>query len=252
MLSEMPKTALVIPCYNEVRRLSLPAFKAALDSYPELMFYFVDDGSTDHTKQMLKDFSASSARLKILSLAKNSGKAAAVRHGVLESVKDGNELTGFWDADLATPLSELKYFIKELSCPNVEMVTGCRLAHLGSKVKRKASRHYLGRIFATVVSVLLSMKVYDTQCGAKLMKAELAAKLFADPFISGWLFDVELLKRMKEIYGIPGCEIKIHELPLRQWHDVGGSKLKFSKMLLVPFVLLRIFSRKSLPADAGK
>ena len=245
MFSDMPKTALIIPCYNEGKRLNLPAFKETLDSYPELMFYFVDDGSADNTYEVLQDFSVKSTRVKVLRLEKNAGKAVAVRHGILASIKDGNALTGFWDADLATPLSELKAFIHEISNPDVEMVMGCRLAHLGSKVKRKVSRHYLGRIFATTVSAMLSMQVYDTQCGAKLMRAELAAKLFDRPFISAWLFDVELLKRTKEIYGIPACEIKIIELPLRQWNDVAGSKLKFSKMLLVPFVLLRIFSSRS-------
>ena len=245
MLSEVPKTALIIPCYNEGRRLDLTAFKAALETYPELVFYFVDDGSSDNTCEILQNLSADSPRVKLLRMEQNAGKAAAVRHGILASIKDGNILTGYWDADLATPLSELQAFIKELSNPGVEMVMGCRLAHLGARVRRKASRHYLGRFFATAVSALLSMQVYDTQCGAKLMKAELAAKIFAGPFISGWLFDVELIKRMKEIYGIPACETKIIELPLRQWNDVGGSKLKLSKMLLVPFVLLRIFSSRS-------
>jgi len=245
MLSEVPKTALIIPCYNEGRRLDLPAFKAAFETYPELTFYFVDDGSLDNTYEILQNLSADSTRVKLLRMEQNAGKAAAVRHGILASIKDGNILTGYWDADLATPLSELQAFIIELSRPGVEMVMGCRLAHLGAKVRRKASRHYLGRFFATAVSALLSMQVYDTQCGAKLMKAELAAKIFAKPFISGWLFDVELIKRMKERYGIPVCETKIVELPLRQWNDVGGSKLKLSKMLLVPFVLLRIFSSRS-------
>jgi glycosyltransferase involved in cell wall biosynthesis len=245
MLSDMPKTALVIPCYNEEKRLSLPAFKAAMETYPELTFYFVDDGSADNTYEILHEFSGNYSRAKVLRLEKNAGKAVAVRHGILASIKDGNVLTGFWDADLATPLSEMKAFIRELADSDVEMVMGCRLAHLGSKVRRKASRHYLGRAFATTVAMLLSMPVYDTQCGAKLMKAELAAKLFDRPLVSAWLFDVELIKRMKEIYGIPGCETKIIELPLRQWNDVAGSKLKLSKMLLVPFVLLRIFSRRS-------
>lgn len=245
MLFDMSKTALVIPCYNEETRLDLPAFKAALDSYPELALYFVDDGSTDKTYETLLDFSVNLPRVKVLRMKKNAGKAAAVRHGILASIEDGNALTGFWDADLATPLSELKAFIQELANSELEMVMGCRLVHLGASINRKAVRHYLGRIFATAVAVLLSMPVYDTQCGAKLMKSELAVKIFDKPFISAWLFDVELIKRVKEIYGIPVCKTKIIELPLRQWHDVGGSKLKFSKMLLVPFVLLHIFSRRS-------
>ncbi len=245
MLSDMPKTALIIPCYNEGKRLNLPAFNAAMNFYPELVFYFVDDGSVDNTYEILNNFSVNSARVKVLRLEKNSGKAAAVRHGILTSIKDENALTGFWDADLATPMSELKAFIEELNKSEVDMVMGCRLAHLGAKVRRKALRHYLGRVFATTVAILLSMQVYDTQCGAKLMKTALAAKLFERPFISDWLFDVELIKRMKAIYGTAGCEAKILELPLRQWNDVAGSKLKLSKMLLVPLVLLRIFSRRS-------
>jgi len=241
----MPKTALVIPCYNEEKRLYLPAFKNALDNYPELILYFVDDGSTDNTYRILKNFSTNLTNVKILRLENNEGKAAAVRFGVLESLKEGNVLTGFWDADLATPLSELETFIQKLSNPDVEMVIGCRIVRLGSKIKRKALRHYLGRVFATTVSILLSMPIYDTQCGAKLMKKELATRLFEQPFISAWLFDVELIKRTKEIYGIAVCNTKVIEKPLHEWNDIGGSKLKFSKMLFVPFILLRIFRSKS-------
>jgi glycosyltransferase involved in cell wall biosynthesis len=244
MLLDMPKTAIVVPCYNEAARLNLEQFAAALSTYPWIYLYFVDDGSSDNTFNLLQQFTESNPeRIKLLKLAKNSGKAAAVRHGMLAGVADGHALAGFWDADLATPFSELGRFIRCFADSNIQMVMGCRFRRLGSNIKRKQSRHYLGRVFATVASIMLQLPVYDTQCGAKIIRATTAVKLFSRPFISDWLFDVEVLKRMKDNIGAEACEREIMELPLNSWDDVGGSKLSVGKMLLAPLILIKIFLR---------
>lgn len=245
MLSGMPKTTLVIPCYNEEKRLNLAAFNDAIEKYSSLNLCFVDDGSRDNTLQLLQNAFAQNDRVKIISQKKNAGKAVAVRSGILNAIHDDeSELVGFWDADLATPLSELEHFLHEFQKPGIELVIGCRFRRMGSDVKRKTSRHYLGRVFATAVSLLLAMPVYDTQCGAKVMRTELAEKIFANPFISPWLFDVELLKRMKELKGIKLCEQSIIELPLRRWNDIDGSKLSATKMFFASLTLCRIFTKR--------
>jgi glycosyltransferase involved in cell wall biosynthesis len=96
MLLDMPKTAIVVPCYNEAARLNLEQFAAALSTYPWIYLYFVDDGSSDNTFNLLQQFTESNPeRIKLLKLAKNSGKAAAVRHGMLAGVADGHALAGF-------------------------------------------------------------------------------------------------------------------------------------------------------------
>ena len=127
----------------------------------------------------------------------NSGKAEAVRAGMLMAHDAfDSDYFGFWDADMSTPLSELNWML-EFSGGKLqhEIVMGSRISRLGSQINRKMMRHYLGRIFATFTSIILDLKVYDTQCGAKLFSRKVVKPLFHAPFISKWFFDVELLAR---------------------------------------------------------
>jgi hypothetical protein len=74
------------------------------------------------------------------------------------------------------------------------------------------------------------MPVYDTQCGAKLFRAdEMPAGLLDEPFLTRWLFDVEVLARLRRraLDGKgPTAESLVVEVPLRRWTDVPGSKVR--------------------------
>jgi hypothetical protein len=110
---------------------------------------------------------------------------------------------------------------------------GARVGMLGYNIERSAVRHYLGRVFATAASVILQARIYDTQCGAKLFRANAAlSEALAVPFLSRWAFDVELLGRL--LIGtpdVPGLPLDaIVEVPLPVWHDVQGSKLRLGGM----------------------
>ncbi len=115
--------------------------------------------------------------------------------------------------------------------PHIEFVLGARVMLMGRDIKRKASRHYLGRVFATAVSHALDLPVYDTQCGAKVLRANAAtATLFASPFRSAWIFDVELIARYLRLPvapGEPARRDRLYELVLPAWHDRPGSKLRW-------------------------
>ena len=237
----MKRTILVIPCYNEAQRLPAKEFKNFAEKEGNISFIFVNDGSSDDTFKVLEKLTSHSKNMSILDIAKNSGKAEAVRQGVIEALKDRPDYVGFWDADLATPLHEINNFINLLNEKDIEMVSGLRLARLGANVKRRLLRHYLGRVFATVVSALLGVEVYDTQCGAKIFHNSLAEKIFQEPFCTRWLFDVELFKRIIALKGKTESSKKLYEYPLGCWKEVGVSKISFWDCLKVPFEIIKIF-----------
>lgn len=226
------RVSLVVPCYNEAKRLNVQQFRSYLAQNEAVRLLFVDDGSSDGTVDVLR-FTASGFedRAEILKCGKNQGKAEAVRVGIAHALSNfQQEMIGYWDADLATPLSAVSNFITILDDHDaIQMVFGSRVKLLGRHVERRATRHYLGRIFATAVSTVLKLPIYDSQCGAKLFRVSPEArKAFAEPFISKWVFDVEILARYLNYYSrnTRHLEHVIYEYPLETWTDVAGSKVR--------------------------
>jgi dolichyl-phosphate beta-glucosyltransferase len=242
----MRDVCLVVPCYNEARRLPGDTFVDFVRSRPNMSVVFVNDGSDDDTEKRLAELIArDKEHLLARSLARNSGKAEAVRQGALHAASLGTfGFIGYWDADLSTPLPEVDRLLRTLERhPDCGIALGSRVKRLGSSIERNTTRHYLGRVFSTMASQLLDLPVYDSQCGAKLLRAPLAAALFADRFVTRWLFDVELLVRLRNHLGPEKFSSAAIEVPLTAWKEVGDSRLSLIQMLKVPFELLRIRSR---------
>lgn len=227
---------IVVPCYNEERRLSIEKFKSFMKENPHIGFLFVNDGSLDNTSKIIDNIDGSLT----LNLQKNSGKAEAVRMGIIKAISLNPKFVGFWDADLATPLEEINSLLRYPENFKVRMCS--RVKRLGVHVVRKSSRHVFGRIFATIVSLMLDLPVYDSQCGAKIFQSELAQKLFKDHFTSKWFFDVELLYRVKKV-GESNQTLLEH--PVSEWKVKEGSKLTFIEFLKTPLELLKIYFKYS-------
>lgn len=232
------RLTLVIPCYNEAKRLDRRAFEDAITTMGWLDLCFVNDGSTDDTAAVLSALQAAHPqRIQLLTLAQNSGKAEAVRQG-LQHVAASSPIVGFWDADLATPIAECAALREVLNTGPADWVFGIRLRSLGRLIVRRPLRHYLGRLFATVASLSLGIESYDTQCGAKLFRVTpLLRAVLAEPFRSRWIFDVELLVRadtlLRVASGTDGdptrvapVESLVHEHPLSRWEHRAGSKVR--------------------------
>ena len=246
--ADRPRTVLVVPCYNEEDRLDLEAFRAFVRKH-DVRFLFVNDGSTDGTQAVLESLAASDGEaFEVMALERNSGKAEAVRLGTVAALEAGADNVGFWDADLSTPLDEIPGMLDVLSTrPEIAMVFGSRVNLLGRHVRRKLARHYIGRVFATAASRVLRLPIYDTQCGAKIFRAgdELAG-IFREPFVSGWIFDVEILARFlvaRRGSDLPALASIIYEQPLMRWEDVEGSKLRPRHVFVVVGDFLRIWRR---------
>jgi glycosyltransferase involved in cell wall biosynthesis len=252
MTSRPPASALVIPCYNESTRLSVREFLDYLGEHPCTHLAFVDDGSTDKTWTLLEEVQANLPdRITTLRLERNRGKAEAVRRGVLKVLDrepDGHgefDFVGYWDADLSTPLDALELFLDTFARrPEIKLVMGSRVRLLGRRVVRRPFRHYLGRVFSTLASLSLDLPVYDTQCGAKLFRVDEDLRaLFSEPFSDPWLFDVEILARMR-IHRGPRASDGIYELPLPVWEDVGGSKVRLRDGGRAALSLAKIWLRR--------
>lgn len=236
----MTKILLLVPCYNEESRLKFNEFSAgaliARASGIELTYLFVNDGSTDQTKHLLENYATEHGH-RTFHAAKNLGKGNALQAAFRDNkATKGFDWIGYWDADLATPLEEIPSMLQFLNFyPNQEVssIWGSRISRLGSRIRRQMHRHYLGRVFVTIVSTTLKVKAYDSQCGAKLFKPEAAELAFAEPFISRWIFDVEILLRLRNH--------SIVEFPLFNWEDIPGSKVKvFKEAFRVGSDLLKI------------
>jgi hypothetical protein len=159
------------------------------------------------------------------------------------------EFVGYWDADLATPLETIARFCDVLRTHSaLTLVMGSRVALLGRQIRRSGLRHILGRAFATAASVVLRLPVYDTQCGAKLLRVTpQTAGLFSQPFGARWIFDVEILARMIATAGSSGDSAAVHdsiyEYPLERWQDVAGSRLAPRDFLVAAVDLAAIYWR---------
>lgn len=246
---------IVVPCYNEAQRLDLAAWQRFVQAAPGVRLLMVNDGSQDGTGEMLDRLASSGRSIRVLHLPANGGKAEAVRQGMLSACSTAADFVGFLDADLATPWQEVPRFIDVLRrLPHVQVVLGSRLRLLGRDIRRQRLRRLLGRMFALAASRVIGLPLQDTQCGAKLFRRNaLLQSSLEQPFASRWIFDVELLARLKAAYRAAGQGDLVdvaYELPLEQWHEVPGSKLKRSDFLKAIVELAGIYRRYSRGAPA--
>jgi glycosyltransferase involved in cell wall biosynthesis len=245
-----PELVLVVPCYNEASRLDPEAFVRFVTTHADVRIVLVDDGSSDGTGAMLERIRLSApASVATLRHARNRGKAEAVRAGILAALAMQPRVIGFFDADLSAPLQAVDDFLALLRTrPAVDLVLGSRVMLMGRDIRRRTARHYLGRVFATAVSHALDLPVYDTQCGAKMLRVNAdTASLFERPFQSRWVFDVELIARYLRLPAAPGepsRRDRIYELVLPAWHDRPGSKVRWVDVPRAMVDLARIWRER--------
>jgi dolichyl-phosphate beta-glucosyltransferase len=213
-----PRWSVVIPAFNEARRLPpyleqiVAYFDARAEPYEVLV---VDDGSSDGTVAAVEALAQEHPAIRVLRLPCNQGKGAAVRRGMLDAE---GIFRLFTDADGATPISELPRLEAALM-RGADVAIGSR-ALLGPGVAVVARPHRVaaGRVFSWMVNRLGVRGVADSQCGFKAFTAKAADHLFGRLVTRGFGFDVELLLRAQaERY-------EIEEVPVN-WSDQPESKV---------------------------
>jgi glycosyltransferase involved in cell wall biosynthesis len=237
------QTCIVIPCYNEADRLEQETFLRYAESHTGIHFLFVNDGSSDATGTLIQKMAERyPEKIAFINRTKNKGKAESVREGIFKALEWKTfDFVGFLDADLSTPLEEIEWLQQHFqSNPDLILAFGSRKQLEGNIMERNAFRHHFGRLYAGFITGLVSLPVYDTQCGAKIFRADAAAILFRRPFIDRWLFDVEVFCRIKNKYGNEFPSM-IREVTLREWREKGNSRIRKRDILQVPLKTLRIF-----------
>lgn len=222
---------LVIPAYHESGRM--PAFLRALaeelslPGLPQVDIQVVDDGSGAAEQAALATELAPLARRfsairPLLLLPSNQGKGAAIRHGWTRGADaDSADWLAFVDADGAIPPREVRRLVSG-TCESSNQDTtifASRVRMLGRCIERSALRHYVGRLFATLIGMTICDRVYDTQCGFKLLPIEAWKRIADDLREPGFAFDVELLAALQS-----------HDCPIREepidWIDQPGSRVR--------------------------
>ncbi len=232
----------VIPCYNEAERLSGTEFQDFARKNLGYRLCFVNDGSTDDTLKVLKELQkGNEAHISILDCAKNGGKAEAVRQGILYLTHDAQlDYIGYLDADLSTDFLDFDDLVKTLEHSDFKIVSGSRIARMGANITKESARKIISKTINLIIQKILGMPFKDTQCGAKIMRREVAENMFNKKFITRWLFDVEIFMRMRRFYGKQKVQHLICEQPLKRWIHADGSKLSMKDSVKIVGQLAQI------------
>jgi glycosyltransferase involved in cell wall biosynthesis len=215
--SAHPALSVVIPAYNEERRL--PRTLAEIRRYADrcggnLEVLVVDDGSVDHTAALVRREAETMPYLYLIKRP-HMGKGAAVRAGMLAARFPHVMLC---DADLSMPIEQLERF-REVLASGVDVAVGSRELPESHRYQEPARRHLMGRVFNLLVRALVLRGLDDTQCGFKGFQRTVARDLFSYQRLDGFSFDVEVLfLARKRGYGI-------REVPI-DWHCDTDSRVR--------------------------
>lgn len=233
----------VIPCYNEENRLKSAEFISFLEKTSGYHLCFVNDGSTDKTMQVLQELQKGREDfISIYDCPENGGKAEAVRAGLLHLSKfEDLDYIGFLDADLSTDFQDFDDLVKTIETTGFQIVNGSRISRMGANIAKESARQVISMTINFIIVSILGMPFKDTQCGAKIMRKELIPIAFEKPFLTKWLFDVEIFMRMKKHFGKNKAQEMICEQPLKRWVHEDGSKLSMKDSLKIGFQLMSIY-----------
>ncbi len=185
------KLSVVVPCYNEAERLpwSLRKVEAYLLDRVTFELILVDDGSCDSTPRLIKEAVAASPYVRAVTLPVNRGKGRALKEGI--ALSQGQMVLAS-DADFSTPIEELSKLERAIEA-GADIAIGSRAKRGAREVDQPIHRRVMGKGFNLLVQGLLLPGIWDTQCGFKLFKGDVARQLFTQLSTSGFAYDVEIL-----------------------------------------------------------
>jgi glycosyltransferase involved in cell wall biosynthesis len=224
MSLENSRTLLVIPCFRESGRIEpfLDALHRVLGNDAGVSVLVVEDGSEAEEQQRMQWLIEARRPVwpqlrPLLSLNENLGKGGAVYAGW--AAHEGEAWLAFADADGSSSAQEVARVLDCARTGKGQAVFASRIKMLGKEVQRDFHRHILGRVYATIVSEILRIPVYDSQCGLKVVPRAAFEKAKSLLSVTGFAFDVELLCALLHT----GCVV--HEEPI-SWREMSGGKVR--------------------------
>ena len=207
-----------MPCYNEEQRLprTIEQIERYLDgknSPYELIL--VDDGSADGTRLIMDAAVERHASVRVEALPRNRGKGRALAVGVEAAKGDEILLT---DADLSTPIEELDKLQAALQDGAGVAIGSRALRDSRVEVSQPLYRVMMGKAFNLIVQAVLLPGIWDTQCGFKLFRADVAHRVFGGLVTDGFGYDPEVLYRARRE------GVKIAEVPV-VWRNSAETKV---------------------------
>ena len=229
----------VIPCYNEEERLLSKEFTDFIDTNSGYHLCFVNDGSKDKTLEVLNNLKKGREDfITVYDCEKNGGKAEAVRLGMLHMAKKEDlDYIGFLDADLSTDLSDFDELVSTIENSEFKIVSGSRISRMGANITKESARKIISLTINFIIRKILKMDFKDTQCGAKIFHKDVIEIAFSEKFVTQWIFDVEIFKRMTQHFGLKKAKSMLCEQPLKRWIHADGSKLSMKDSVKIIFQL---------------
>ena len=241
-MSDLPYLSIVVPAYNEARRLppTMAAlaefFRSFTQGYEVLI---VVEGSTDGTLEIAAGLAAQQAHFQVIDNGPQLGKGHAVRSGMLRAQGD---IVIFMDADLSVPLAEVTAFLRRVEeRPEVDVLVGNR-QHAQSRITRRQSalREMMGKTFNRILQSLTLVALRDTQCGFKAFRRAACREIFSRQTIDGFAFDVEVLLLAERLgFTIEDCPVEWINSPDSRVNIVADSW----RMLLDAWRIRRLVER---------
>jgi dolichyl-phosphate beta-glucosyltransferase len=210
--------SVVVPCYNEEQRLprTVEQIERHLDARGESYeLILVDDGSSDGTRRVMDNAAARNKAVRIVVLPQNRGKGRALAEGV--KVSRGEEVL-VTDADLSTPIDELEKLEGALAAGAGVAIASRAVKGSRVELSQPFYRVLMGKVFNLIVQLILLPGIWDTQCGFKLFRGDIAREVFPELTTDGFGYDPEVLYLAKQ------RGVRIAELPV-VWRNSAPTKV---------------------------
>ena len=231
--SKKARTSLILPIYNEAGNLkrNFNYIYKTLKDLGRFEIIIAEDGSTDGSKELARQFARERRNVRLLSFKERSGRGAALKRAI--SIAKG-DVIGYIDIDLAVPLRYVKTAL-EMMNNGCDIVVGSR--YEGTKIRRSVTRLLASKAYNLIVNIVAGSRLDDHQCGFKFWKSSFIKKEVQEAKDNHWFFDTEVLLDAQR-RGLRVCTLPV------SWQEHKESKVKADDPIYFVGAVIRYAANK--------